>query len=425
MSETRTAAGGPGREWMLLLALAAVQFLHILDFVIVMPLGPRLMRSMSLSAGEFGAVVSAYTFSAAAAGLLAAAFLDRFDRRSTLLVLLAGFAVGTLLCAYAPGYGTLLAARVVAGAFGGVMAAVLFAIIGDEIPPERRGTATGVVMAGFSAASVLGLPLGLALADRWGWHAPFVLLAGLTAAVAAVVMMALPPMRGHLVAGRVHAPLRDLVRVASEPAHLRAFAVTTALVFGGFSVIPFLSPYLVGNVGVSESDLAYVYLAGGAATLFSGPLMGRLSDRFGHVRAFTAAALLSVIPILTVVHLPRVPLGTALVVTTVFMVLLSGRLIAAMALITGSVEPGTRGAFMSVNSAVQQLAAGVAASGAGLLVAADATGALHGFPRLGFVAVAATLVSLPLVRRLAAGNVRHGPLHPAPLAAPPEVAAQP
>lgn len=423
MSETRTAAGGPGREWMLLLALAAVQFLHILDFVIVMPLGPRLMRDMSLSAGEFGAVVSAYTFSAAASGLLAAAFLDRFDRRSTLLVLLAGFAVGTLLCAFAPGYGTLLAARVVAGAFGGVMAAVLFAIIGDEIPPERRGTATGVVMAGFSAASVLGLPLGLALAERWGWHAPFVLLAGLTAGVAAVVLAALPPMRRHLVAGRVHAPLRDLLRVASEPAHLRAFAVTTALVFGGFSVIPFLSPYLVGNVGVGESELAYVYLAGGAATLFSGPLMGRLSDRYGHVRAFSAAALLSVVPILTVTHVPRVPLGTALVVTTVFMVLLSGRLIAAMALITGSVAPETRGAFMSVNSAVQQLAAGLAASGAGLLVATDAAGALYGFPRLGFVAVAATLVSLPLVRRLAAGNAPHVP--PAPLAAPAEVAAQP
>lgn len=407
----------PRREWVLLVALAAVQFLHILDFVIVMPLGPRLMRDMGIGTGEFGWVVSGYTFSAAVSGLLAALVMDRFDRRSVLLVLLAGFAVGTLLCAFAPGLLTLVAARVVAGAFGGVMAAVVFATIGDEVAPERRGMATGVVMAGFSAASVLGLPLGLTMAGRWGWHAPFVLLAGLTAAVAAVVVFGLPPMRSHLRADRVHRPLGDLARVVREGSHLRAFALAAALVFAGFLVVPFLSPYLVGNAGLAEGHLSYVYLAGGLATLVSGPLAGRLSDRFGHARAFTAAALVSVLPVLLVTHLPRASLWMVLGTTTVFMVLMNARMVSAMALITGSVAPEMRGGFMSLNSAIQQMAAGVAASVSGMMVAGGgAGGAIRGFGGVGVLAAVCTLSTLPLAWRLAARHTAARPAAPPPVA---------
>ena len=398
------------REWVLLAALAAVQFLHILDFVIVMPLGPRLMRDMGIGASQFGWVVSAYTFSAAVSGLGAALVMDRYDRRSFLLVLLAGFAVGTLLCAFAPGFWTLVAARVVAGAFGGVMAAVVFAIIGDEVPAERRGMATGVAMAGFSAASVLGLPLGLSLAGRWGWHAPFLLLAGLTVGVAAVVLLGLPAMRGHLAHPRTRGMWAELARVLRDGSHLRAFALTVMLIFAGFTVIPFLSPYLVGNVGMKESELAYIYLAGGLATLVSGPLAGRMSDRFGHARAFTVAALVSTLPILAVTHLPTVGMGVILSVTTAFMVLMNARMVSAMALITGSVTSELRGAFMSVNSALQQAGAGLAASVSGMMVSSAAGGgAIRGFGAVGVVAAVCTLATLPLAWRLAAHQARTAP----------------
>src|ERR1700741_4673051 len=219
-------------EWALLAVLAAVQFCHIMDFVIVMPLGPQLMRTFGITPEQFGLIVSAYTFSAAVSGLLAAFVMDRYDRKAGLLVVLAGFGVGTVACALAPSYGFLVLARVMAGAFGGVLGGVVFAIVGDQVPPARRGFAMGGVTSGFSAASVLGLPVGLFLAAHHGWHAPFFLLAGITAAVALLAAAALPPMREHLVEsqGRPR-PLAGGLEVLREPAHLPAYALMVGLMF--------------------------------------------------------------------------------------------------------------------------------------------------------------------------------------------------
>lgn len=390
------------REWLLLAVLAAVQFCHIMDFVIVMPLGPQLMRAFRITPEQFGVIVSSYTFSAAVSGLLAAFFMDRFDRKTALLTLLTGFAVGTLLCALAPSYWVLVGARVFAGAFGGVLSAVVFAIVGDQIAPARRGLAMGVVTSGFSAASVLGLPAGLFLAAHLSWHAPFYLLAALTAAVVAFGFLALPAMRAHVSAERPKA-LGEVAAVLREPAHLRAFALMVAMMFGGFTLTPFLSPYLVSNVGISEVSLSYVYLFGGLATLAVGPLIGRLADRRGHARVFAAVAVFSLVPILAVSHLPRLPLWAVLAVTSMLMAGFAGRMVPAMALVTGSVEPRRRGAFMSVNSSIQQMAAGVASLVAGQIVGgSQATGITH-FGTVGWVAATFTVVAVPLALRLKPG----------------------
>src|SRR5436305_14066236 len=89
------------REWLLLLVLSAVQFTHIVDFMIIMPLGPVYMREMKLTADQFSHVVAAYTLAAGVAGLIASNVLDRFGRKMALLTLYAGFVAGTLLCAVA------------------------------------------------------------------------------------------------------------------------------------------------------------------------------------------------------------------------------------------------------------------------------------------------------------------------------------
>ena len=387
------------RERRLLAVLIAVQFCHILDFVLLMPLGPMLMRSLHVTPREFGLLVSAYTFAAALAGLGAAAYMDRFDRRRMLLVLLTGFGVGTLLCGFATSFPLLMAARVVAGAFGGVLAGVVFAVIGDQIRPERRGTATGIVMASFSAASVLGLPLGLTLAERTGWQTPFRVLAVVTGGVLLLGLWALPSMRAHL-GGPRRSPLRALLAVARPPEHVRAFLLTTAIMFSAFTVVPFLAPYLTRNVGMPESRLDLMYLVGGAATLFTGPLMGRLSDRYGHARVFVATAMCSMLPIALVTNLPPSPLPVILAVTTLMMVLASGRMISATALITGVVEPHQRGSFMSLNAAVQQGAAGLASLTGGLLLGGGEGEPLAHYSRVGLLAIGATLTTLWLVRRL-------------------------
>lgn len=402
------------REWLLLLVLTAVQFCHILDFVILMPLAPQLMRSLQVSPKEFGLLVSAYTFSAAISGLVAAAYMDRFDRKRMLLFLLAGFGVGTLLCGMVESYWLLLSARVATGAFGGVLAGVVFAIIGDQIRPERRGTAMGIVMGAFSAASVLGLPFGLSLAERFTWETPFLVLAGVTAIVFVISLVALPPMRAHLEhrtgdEGRV---FRELWEVARHPDHVRAFVLTVAIMFSAFTVVPFLAPYLTSNVGMPERHLDMMYLAGGLATLVTGPLVfGPAADRFGHARVFIITAVLSIIPIAAVTNLPRVGLPVILTVTTLMMVMASGRMISVTALVTGVVEPRRRGSFMSLNSSIQQGAAGAASFIAGLMIGGGEGQPLTGYSRVGFVAIGATLLTLVLVGRLrpAAGQAPETP----------------
>ena len=395
------------REWLLLLVLAAVQFTHIVDFVLIMPLGPVYQDQLEVSAQQFGLVVAAYTASAFVAGLCASFFLDRFDRKKALLTLYTGFVAGTFLCAVADSYLLLLAARTVAGAFGGVSAAVVLAIVGDAFPDARRGTAMGVIMSAFSAASIVGVPLGLHLADVLGWQAPFAALAGLSACVLVLAAAVLPPLRGHL--GRRREEAAAFVAVLADPNHLKAFALTAVLVLSTFMMWPFLPIYLEHNVGLRQDQLKFVYLCGGLATLVTLTLFGWLSDRFGKLRVFRLLALATLGPIALVTNLPyglAIPL--VLVLTTALMVASTGRMVPATALITATSVPRYRGSFMSLNAAVQHLASAVAAGLGGLFLTQENKNApLIGFAVLGLVACAWTLVGLVLagLLRPARGDV--------------------
>ncbi|NDK56700.1 MFS transporter [Pontibacter sp. BT213] len=390
------------REGLLIFTLAAIQFTHMMDFVIMMPLGPQLMRVFNISPSEFGFLVSAYTFSAAVAGFLSALFIDRFDRKHAMLGLYLGFTLGTLACALAPGYTLLLVARVVAGAFGGVLGALILAVIGDAIPEKRRGAATGKVMAAFSVASIAGIPVGLYLASISSWHAPFYLLAGLSFLILAASFKLLPPMRGHLTNAVKQNPFLVLKEILQKRNLQWGMALMVTLTMSGFLVVPFISPYMVANVGFSEQELSFIYLFGGIATVFTSQWAGRLADKHGKQKVFAISAVLSLVPILLITNLPPVPHYLALVVTTIFFIFFGARFVPAMALITSSVEPKLRGSFMSINSSVQQLSAGVAAFVSGLIVQEAADGRLQHFNWDGILACVITLIAVWVVRYLKA-----------------------
>ncbi|MFO1380532.1 MAG: MFS transporter [Chitinivorax sp.] len=392
-------------EWILLLTLTVMNFTHIMDFMVMMPLGPQFMRLFHVTPRQFGLLVSTYTFAAAGVGFIAAFVVDRFDRKHTLLTVYAGFGVSTLLCALAPSYQWLLLARAVAGGFGGVMGATLMAIVGDVVPQERRGTAMGTVMAAFSLSAVAGVPSGLLLAEWFGWQGPFVFLGLLALPLWLLAQRILPPLHGHLVHRRSQNPWQQVRFMYSQPVHLRAFALMASLMFAGFSVIPFISPYMVANAGLGEADLKYIYLCGGLATLFSSRLIGWLADRVGKPQMFVAVALISLPAILTLTHWRPAPLPLTLLATTVFMVFVSGRLIPAMAIVTGAVEPQHRGSFMSFNSATQQLASGAASFCAGLLIHKNAAGQLAGYDLVGYAACGFTLLCIWLAPRI--GSAPH------------------
>jgi MFS transporter, DHA1 family, inner membrane transport protein len=394
------AAATVGRERALILMLASVQFISIVDFMIIMPLGPQLMRSLHIGPAQFGLVVSSYTFAAGLAGLVASSLMDRLGRKVAFLGLDAGFLLGTFLCGLAPTYGTLVLARILTGAFGGLLGGLALAIIGDAFPEHRRGQATGALMSGFALASIVGVPFGLYLGTRLGWHVPFLVLGVLGCPVWGVAAVTLPPLKDHLHRASMAHPLRVFFETFTHRDHLNAFALVVMLMIAGFTVFPFASPFLVSNVGIPEEELALVFIAGGVLTLFASPLIGQLADRYGKLRVFRIVAPVSAVMTLLLTNLVPVPTAVAVGVMAGLMVSNTGRMVAAMAMITSSVQPHRRGGFMSANSSVQHLSIGCGSYVGGLVIAESADGRLLHFPILGLLSAAATLSCLWLAGRV-------------------------
>lgn len=394
----------PVRERVLLLTLAGIQFAHILDFMVMMPLGPILMQELAIDAHEFGLLVSAYTFTAGFAGVLAAMFVDRFERKRLLLTMFALFALATLACGLAPNYATLLAARGLAGAFGGVLGSMVHTMVGDLIPFERRGRASGTIMTAFSLSTVAGVPLSLFLANHFGWRFPFFLIALLAVLLLLIGLKQLPLLRGHLPsailgeAERTH-PLAAMRETLKNANHRRALAFMALLMLGGFTVIPFITIYATANVGIRQDDIPYMYLAGGFATFFTARWIGRLADAYGKVRVFRYVAFAALVPLFVQTHLPPVPLWIMVACATLFFILVPGRMGPAMAIMASAVEPRLRGTFLSLNGAVQNMFSGIAAYLGGLMITLEG-GRLVGYGNVGLLAMGATLLAIYFVGRI-------------------------
>jgi predicted MFS family arabinose efflux permease len=396
-----TAILTPARERSLLLALAGVQFTHILDFMIMMPLGPQLTALFGISDAQFGGLVSAYTLAAGASGLAAMAFIDRLGRKRLLLVLYGLFALATLACGLAQTHDQLLAARIAAGAFGGVLSALVQTIAADVVPFERRGRATATLMSAFSLSTVAGVPLGLWLAATWDWHMPFFFIAGLSVLIWGLAAASMPPLREHLAAQREATPWAEVGGVLADRNHLKALGFTVLLMFGGFVVIPYITIAIQANHGVSAAQVPLVYLIGGLATLVSAPIIGRLTDRLGKQRTFAGLALLTCVPTVALTWSGTGwPLGAVLVVTTALFVLLSGRMIPGMALVASAAHPSMRGSFMSLNGAVQSGAMAAAAYLGGQLIGRDPSGHVTHYGVSGLVACGAAVLAVAMVRAL-------------------------
>jgi predicted MFS family arabinose efflux permease len=389
------------KEKLLLWTLAAINFTHIVDFMILMPLGPQLMRIFEISPREFGLLVSSYTFSAGISSFLGAFVFDKYDRRKIILWVFTGFLFGTLACALSPNYPILLISRIVAGLFGGLTSALILSIIGDVIPDSRRGRAMGLVMAAFSVASVFGVPFGLFIASITNWHAPFFFLAGLSVLILWMIYKYIPSITAHLVSGKFKpSPIQVIKRVTGNQNQMRAITLMIMMMLGQFTIIPFLSPYMVANVGFTDIELTYIYIAGGFFTIFTSPWVGKLTDNHGKVKVFTIFMALNLIPIGVITHLGQTPIPYVLLISTMFFVTSNGRMVPAMALITGTAKPENRGSFLSFNSAVQQLSAGIASFVAGLILAEGIDGKLLNYNIVGYIAILLSVLCIPLARRI-------------------------
>ena len=382
-------------EWGVLGVFVAIQFTHIVDFVILMPLGDRLRRELEITPEQFATVIAMYAWAAGLASLAASFVMDRFDRKTILITMYGGFGISTLLCGLAPTYEWLLVSRTLAGVFGGLAAVALMSAIGDVFPPEKRGRATGAVISAFAVASIIGLPIGLVLADSYGRGAPFIALAGLSGIVWVVALVRLPAIRGHLDAERRH-PLTEFVAVIREPNHLRGFAFTFFLILGTFTVASFVGPVLSAMNGWSEMKLAVIYFVAGFCTLIGTNVVGRLADRMPRLPLFRVLGFGALVFALVVGNIQPGPLWVAALIVSAFMMFAAGRMVPAQAMMLGAAKPAVRGAFMSLNTSVQHFATGLAPTIAGAILIEGPDRKLEGFPLVGLVSASAAAISLIL-----------------------------
>lgn len=364
----------------------------------MMPLAPFFMKEWALDAQAFGALVSSYTWAAGIAGFGSIFFLDRVEKRSCLLACLLGFSAGTIVCGLSDSYWSFLVGRLIAGLFAGVMAATILAIVADVVAEENRGKAYGAVMAAFPVAATLGVPLCLYLATRFSWHQAFLFVAALGIAFFFLCLLVIPRVRKLPIKKNIWIEVKG---VLLSKRYFASFSTNAFLRFSGFLIIPYLSAFLVSNVGIQETELAYVYLVGGGFTFFTTLFIGSLADRFGGFRVFLCLVILSFIPMLALTHMGQSSLGPTLAITTLFMVFLSGRWTPAMAMMSLIVEPERRGSFMSVLTGIQHISVGFGSYVGGLIIFVDPqTELLWHYPSTAYLAIFVSLLGVASAYKL-------------------------
>lgn len=390
-----------GYQRFIIILLAFLQFTIILDFMILSPLGDILMKSMRMSTAQFGSVVSGYAISAGISGILAAGFADRFDRKRMLIFFYIGFMVGTGFCALAYNYETLLLARIVTGIFGGVISAISMAIITDLFSLDQRGRVMGFVQMAFAASQILGIPIGLLLATSWGWHTTFLMVLVLALMIGVVLVWKLKPITDHLQHRNNKNAVQHLWHTIKNKDYQIGFLATSVISLGAFMLMPFTTAFMVNNVHMLQEQLPIIFLFTGMSTIIVMPIIGKLSDRIDKFKIFVFGSLLAIVMIIIYTNLTPVPIWTVILINMILFMGIMSRMVPATTLNTAIPDMPDRGAFMSINSSLQQMAGGVAAIFAGLVVFQETESSpLENFNVLGYIMVVIMLVCIYLVYRV-------------------------
>jgi predicted MFS family arabinose efflux permease len=381
--------------------LALTQFTVVLDFMVMSPLGDMLMKSMSLTTRQFGFAVSGYAFSAGISGLLTAGFADKFDRKKLLLFFYVGFIAGTLFCGLATTYFMLIAARILTGLFGGVIGSISMAIMADLFPLHQRGRAMGFIQMGFGASQVLGIPISLYIANHWGWQSPFLMIVGLATIIWLLVMLKLQPVTKHLELKTEKTAITHLWHTIKQRKYRIGFLTTALLSLGGFMMMPWGSAFVVNNLNISYERLPLLFMASGIAALIIMPLIGKLSDKIDKVKIFTAAAVWMMVIVVIYTNLTSAPFEIIMMMNILMMIGIMSRIVPAMALVSALPQMQDRGAFMSINSSLQQIAGGIAAGVGGMIVVQKTkTSPLQHYNTLGYVIVIIIIANIIQVYRV-------------------------
>ncbi len=381
--------------------LAITQFTVILDFMVMSPLGDILMKSMRIKPSHFGLVVSAYAFSAGISGLLTAGFADKFDRKKLLLFFYTGFIIGTILCGLVTSYPFLVAARIITGLFGGVIGSISMAIVTDLFTMQQRGRVMGFIQMAFGASQIFGIPLGLYIANAWDWHAPFLWVAAMAVVIAILIALKLKPLTEHLAIQKENSAFQHLLHTISKKEYRIGFAATAVLSIGGFMLMPFGSAFAINNLKITEAELPLIFMIAGLSTLIIMPIIGKISDKIDKFKIFTAATIWTICTVAIYTNLAETPFWLVAVINVLMMMGVMSRMVPSTALVTSVPAKADRGAFMSINSSLQQISGGIAAAFAGtIVVQKDNFSPLEHYNTLGYIIIGISLLAIFLLNRV-------------------------
>lgn len=395
------------KERIIIILLAAINFTHILDFMIMMPLGNYLMPHFRISPQQFSILLASYPISSFASGIMMALFADKFERKSLLLITYAGFIIGTAACGFAQSYELLLVSRIVAGIFGGIIGGQVLSMIGDLFTYERRGTAMGAVMSAFAVASSIGVTFSLYLVDIFkdNWHVPFLFVAILAIVIWPICFYQLPVLRSHLTEQHTSpGKLKQLIATLTAKSTGLALLFSGLMMMGHFLIIPFINPYMEFNKGYPRSVTPLIYLVGGVSSFIAAVFLGRLSDRIGKLAVFSYCVPLSFIMVILITNLPALPFSIVLSFFAIWFALATGRAVSSQTMVSNVTGSANRGSFMSLNSSIQHLGTGAAALVAGYIVTEGKSGKLQRYEWVGYLSVVVLLAGFFLGRYLFKGT---------------------
>ncbi|MEN9421487.1 MAG: hypothetical protein RLZZ107_964 [Bacteroidota bacterium] len=388
-------------QWLAVAILALTQFTVVLDFMVMSPLGDLLMKDFKVKPDQFGIVVSSYALAAGLSGFLTAGFADRFDRKRLLMFFYSGFILGTLFCGLAESYNQLVWARILTGLFGGVMSSISMAIVADIFSLEQRGRVMGFMQMGFGLSQIVGIPLSLFIADMYNWQTPFYLIVGLSVGMLLAILLALKPINAHLALKRENSAFKHLLATIKNRNYRIGFLATAFMSLGGYFMMPWGSAFAVNNVGISQKELPFLFMVVGVSTFMIMPLIGVLADKINKFQLFMTASLVMIAAVLVYVHLGETTLFVLIVVNIFMMGGIMARMVPSQALTTSVPEAKDRGAFMSINSSLQQIAGGIAAMIGGKIVwQYSPSSPLMNFDLLGYVVVGVIIINIYLTYRV-------------------------
>lgn len=388
-------------QTLVIIMLALTQFTVVLDFMVMSPLGDMLMKSMNLATTQFGFAVSSYAFSAGISGLLTAGFADKFDRKKLLLFFYIGFITGTLLCGITTSYTMLIAARIITGLFGGVIGSISMAIVADLFPIEQRGRVMGFLQMGFGASQVLGIPISLFLANIWGWQSPFLMIVALASLIWLTILLRMQPITNHLSVQSDKSAFTHLLHTITKKEYRIGFSATAMLSLGGFMMMPWGSAFAINNLHVTAHELPFLFMVAGLSSLFIMPVIGRLSDKIDKFKIFALASVWMMVMVIIYTNLSVIPFWFVIVMNVCFMIGIMSRMVPSMALVSALPKMQDRGAFMSINSSLQQIAGGIAAAVGGMIVVQKTKySPLEHYNTLGYVIVILSMICVYMVYRV-------------------------